>query len=282
MKNTRAIIIGAISIVSVALIIYFALFFGKADNKVIQVTTQGQKTYTISFDTDTLHYKKGTNLMQGVTATGENGEDLTADVTVSCKPTTNILTKTLTYSVNKTGYAITTTERKLVIDESYSGPKITIGDGTIEVPIDKVNSLSSIVSKSGVIKTDDGFGGRCAITAEILVMDDIDLGDYVANVTAENMLGDTTSVKISVTVVDAEQSIIKLNASSITLNVGEEFNPQSYIKSVNSKEYGDLTSAVVCDSDVDTSKAGVYRAEYRIHGIEEYRNEKTVLYVTVK
>lgn len=282
MKNTRAIIIGAISILSVALIIYFAMFFGKADNNSVQITTQGQKEYTISFATDTLHYTKGTNLMQGVSAISEDGEDLTADVTVSCKPTSNILTKTLTYSVNKSGYAIKSFERKLIIDGSYNGPSITVGDGNIEVPLDKVNSLSSIINRSGIIKTDDGFGGKCSITAEILVMDEVELGDYVALITAENMLGDTTSVKISVTVVDAEQSIIKLNTSSITLNVGDKFEPQDYIKSAISKEYGDVSQMVMCDTDIDTSKAGIYRAEYTIHGIKELQNEKAVLYVTVK
>lgn len=281
MKNIRMIILAIVSILCVGALVYFIGFFGDAKNEDSSIVSQKLSSYEIVFDTDTLEYDKNTDLMNGVSAMGENGEDLTQYVTVSCKPTKNISIKELTYSINKAGYDINNFTRKLVVNGAYEGPSIAIEDGNIKIALNEINQLSSIVSRSGAIDSDDGFGRKCAITATFNG-DVMGVGEYVATVTAENILGDTKSAKIGVTVVESNSSIIKLSASSITLNIGDTFVPQDYVVEAESKEYGDIKAGVVCDSDVDTTKAGHYTATYIIKGVPELENEKATLYVTVK
>lgn len=281
MSKITKLILPTIAIICVAILIYFIFFFNGASYYDDELTTESKTSYTITFDTDELSYKNGINYMQGVTATGDNGEDLAEFVTVSCKPTKDISIKELTYSINKNGYEIKSFTRRLVLNESYKGPSISINNGDFKISIDKVTYLTSELQKSEIISTDDGFGNSCGITANFNT-EVTEVGDYVATVTAENSFGDTASTKISVTVTEAESSIIKLKASSITLNVGDKFDANDYVKSAVSDQYGDLTSAVICTTSIDTSKAGIYTVEYRIQGIAEFENEVAYLHITVK
>lgn len=281
MKYTKQILTAIVCVICIGVIVYFIFFFGDAKNENATVTTIHSNTYTISFDTDTIEYQSGTNLMAGVSATGENGEDLTSDVTVSSKPTKNILVKELTYSINKSGYDIIPFTRTLTLPSDYKGPSIDVEQGEIKVPIDQITSLSAIINQSDKIKSDDGFGSRCAMTAEFTT-DVTDIGDYVIEITAQNTLGDTKKTKMSVTVVEAESSIIKLTAASVAINVGDKFEPEQYVKSANHKELGDVRSAIVITNTVDTTKAGRYTVTYSFGDIEELKNEKAVLIVTVQ
>lgn len=281
MKYTRPIVLCVISAVCIGLIVYFAMFFGSAKNENATVTTQAKLKYTITFDSDTIEYEKNSDLMQGVTAKGENGEDLTNDVTISSKPTKNIRKKELTYSINKSGYEITPFTRTLLLPNDYNGPKIELGDEDIEVPIDQIASLTMAINQTGIIKTDDGFGNACGITAKI--SDDVtEPGDYIAKITVQNAFGDTASKKVTITVTEAKSSIIKLTASTITIKKGAKFDATEYIKSAQHEKLGDVTGAIVINSDVDTSKPGRYTVTYSFGNIEELKNEHATLYVTIE
>lgn len=281
MNKITRFIIPTIAIICIAILGYFIFFFNGANIPEAELTTSPKMSYSIIFDSDELIYTKGINFMQGVTATGDNGEDLTKDVTVSCKPTKDISKKELTYSINKNGYEIKAFTRTLILDKSYNGPSISIGDGEFKIPIDKISYLTTEIQKSGIISTNNGFGEACGITASFNT-EVTEIGDYVATVIAENSFGDTASTKLSVTVTEAESSIIKLNASAITLNIGDKFNPNEYVKSAISNDYGDLTNSVICTTEIDTSRAGIQTAEYHIQGIPELKNEVAYLQITIK
>lgn len=280
MEKAKKLIIPFVAILCVVALVYLIFFFGKTNLPSSELTTSTLKEYTISFDTKELKYKNGIDFMQGVTAFDDNGNDLTEYVTVSCKPTDDTFKKTLTYSINKAGYKIDAFERTLLVDSSYKGPSIEIVEPSIEVPIDQIKSLTAIIYSSNAIKTDDGFGGDCGITA-IIDETDISLGDYVATITAQNLFGDTATTKITVTVVNPETSIIKLSASSVTIAKGDSFNPMDYVVSANDDTYGDVKAGVVASQDFDTNKIGTYTIEYKIQGIEELKDEVAYLYVTV-
>lgn len=280
MRNFSKILTAVIAALCVAVLVYLIFFFEGSPQYNGEITTAAQKEYTISFDSDELIYNKGTDFMQGVKATDEDGKDLTDSVTVSCKPTGNIRKKALTYSINKAGYKILTFERVLIVDGNYTGPSITYNGAEFEIPVDKIANLSSEIAKSGIVDTDDGFGGKCSVSAHFN-SENITVGDYSVTVTAQNIFGDSASVKISVTVTEASSSIIKLKASSLSINRGDSFNPMDYVDSAVYKGYGDLSSQVTAENTVDTQTAGVYTVEYRIKGIKELENEKAYLYVTV-
>ena len=281
MKYAGKIITAVMGLLCIAVLVYLIFFFGNGSKPEETVVTENQKSYTISFENSELEYKKGTDFMQGVTATDENGIDLTGDVTVSCKPTKNIQRKILTYSINKPGYKIQSFERTLVIAEKYSGPSVTVESTAFEIPIDRLNSLSAEAAKSGIIDTDDGFGRECSVTVQIN-SSDIAVGDYTATVTAQNLFGDTADAKMIVTVTDAESSVIKLTASSLSIAKGDSFEPMDYVKKSEYAGLGDISADVVATGDVDTSKPGVYTVEYKVKGIEELKNETAYIYVTVK
>lgn len=76
--------------------------------------------------------------------------------------------------------------------------------------------------------------------------------------------------------------VIQLYASKITLKVNDEFDPYEYVKSANSEEYGDVLSKVKCVTVLNTAKAGDYKIEYKIDGIDELKDEVAILNVTVK
>lgn len=280
MEKAKKFLTPIIAVICVAAIIYLLFFFGKNVAPTSELTTNALKEYTISFSTSQLEYSKNIDFMDGVTAKGDNGEDLTSFVTVSCKPTKDISKKELTYSINKAGYKIATFRRDLVLASSYTGPSIKINESSIEVPLDQAKNLSAIVSASDIITTDDGFGSPCAITAFIKNQEALAIGDYVATVTAQNVFGDTASAKITVTITSPESSIIKLSASSITIKKGDKIEPTDYVVSAIDESYGDLTPYVTA-TNIDTSKAGIYTIEYKIEGIKELENQIAYLYVTV-
>lgn len=280
MKNLSKIITIAVAVLCIGILVYLIFFFNGTPEYSSEITTTEQKEYTISFEGEELLYSSGVDFMQGVKATDSDGNDLTDSVTVSCKPTNDIKKKVLTYSVNKSGYKIMNFERTLVIEGKYKGPSISYDGSEFEIPIDKIGNLSSEIAKSGIIETDDGFGGKCSVSAAISSQS-ITVGDYAAKVTAQNIFGDIATVKIAVTVTDASTSIIKLKASSVSINRGDSFDPMEYVSSAVYGNYGDVLSHIVADNTVDTKTAGVYTVEYRIKNIAELKDEKAYLYVTV-
>lgn len=276
----RKIILPIIAILCVGAIALLVHFASNSFDNEKEFSTSALKQYTISFDENELIYTQGVNFMQGVTAVDENGCDLIKDVTVSIKPTNNIKKKELSYSINKVGYEIKSFSRDLIVRGEYDGPLIKIVNGQVEVPIDQLKSLSAIVNSIDILETDDGFGSPCSVSARINE-DEIELGDYVAIVTAENLLGDVATAKLTVTVTEAEGSKIKLSARSITVNAGEKVNPADYIVSCVDEEYGDLTPYIVYN-EINTSKSGRYTITYKIKGITELKDEHASLTVIVK
>lgn len=279
-NKVSKIISVVVAVICVAVLIYLIFFFGDNQKPQEDVVTLSQKQYTISFDADELEYTNETDFMNGVTAQDENGVDLTKYVTVSCKPTKDMRKKKLTYSINRAGYEIESFERILVVSGEYNGPSITYNGTAFEIPIDRLGSISSEIAQSGIVDTDDGFGGKCSLTA-VFNNEITEIGDYAVTVTAQNIFGDTASVKVAVSVVEPASSIIKLKASSVSINRGDSFNALDYIISAYDEDLGDVKGNVICDNAIDVNTSGVYTIEYRINGIRELENEKAFLYVTV-
>lgn len=281
MIKFKKFLIPFIAVLCIGIIVFLVLFSNDMLEKSEQFTTEALKSYSITFDSDELVCNGSINFMQGVTATDENGVDLTEYVTVSCTPTKEMNKKVLTYSINKAGYRIDSFERKLLLDFDYNGPSIKIVENSVEVPIDQVNNLTLLVEQANIIATDDGFGNSCGIAVQ-LETSQVELGDYIATVTASNIFGDSVSAKLNITITQAEHSIIKLSASSVTLNVGDSFDASAYVVSANDSDLGNLIGNVVYNSDVDTSKPGTYTVEYFVKGVMEHENDKAYLTVTVK
>lgn len=279
MKNSVKIISIIVSALCVGVLVYLIFFFGDANAPQESITTQKLTDYEITFETPELEYDESVDFLDGAKAIDENGVDLTKDITVSCKPTKNISRKTLTYSLNKAGYQFKTFERTLIIKGNYTGPSIKPTGEAIKIPINKLENATQIVASSHSITTDDGFSNACSISVSLPQIEEI--GDYVATVEATNIFGDTAECKITVSIIEAENTTIRLSASSISISIGDKFDASEYILSASNDEYSDLTPYIAIDSDVDTSKSGVYTVKYSIQGIPELKDETAYLYVTV-
>lgn len=279
MNKTIKIITLVTAAICVAVLVYLIFFFGNGNMPENELTTAHLIDYEITLDSNELEYYSGCDFLQGVSAKDENGVDLTEYITVSCKPTSNLHKKLLTYSINKSGYKIKSYERTLAVPKSYTGPSIKANGQTLEIPLNKLDSISAYASYQELISTDDGFGGSCSFSISMPAVEQV--GDYAATVTATNILGDTASCKLTVSVTQADGSVIKLSASSISISVGDKFAPEDYIVSCTHEEYGDLRPYISIESNVNTSVSGVYTVEYSIKGIQELQDEKAYLYVTV-
>lgn len=87
--------------------------------------------------------------------------------------------------------------------------------------------------------------------------------DYHLTYSATNGVKKTTK-QLSVKVVDTTKPFLELTQNEITINKGEIFQPQNYIKSVQDN-YDSLTvDDVTINNNVDINKAGDYEVDYSL------------------
>lgn len=87
--------------------------------------------------------------------------------------------------------------------------------------------------------------------------------DYHLTYSATNGIKKTTK-QLTVKVVDTTKPYLELTQNEITVNKGESFQPQNYIKSVKDN-YDSLTvDDVTVNNDVDINKAGDYEVDYSL------------------
>lgn len=167
----------------------------------IQAKAEGEKSYTITFEKADLKYNsRCTDIMKGVKAQGDGGEDLTKWIRAEIKPTDDIRLKRICYRINKKSYEKKYFERRMILCDSYNGPVLKIKKDTVEISLKKIDTLCEKLLKTQAVTVEDGFGNRsCKLTASFGEKK-VEKGVYTVTVTAENHLGDTVSKKIKVIV----------------------------------------------------------------------------------
>ena len=98
----------------------------------------------------------------------------------------------------------------------------------------------------------------------------------------ENQVHDTYELELTVQVEDYSGVVLTLTHHRITLNVGDDFDPYSYIGYAHDAEGIDLTDNVTVDSGVDTDAAGDYEVWYWVQDNEGTYSPTKKLYVTVE
>lgn len=107
-------------------------------------------------------------------------------------------------------------------------------------------------------------------------------GDNTVTAQVTNSRGDTVTLK-SVVIIKPENNlspVISLSKNIEYLKVGEKFQPEKYVKSVEDSE-GEgisLSNVKVRSSSVNTKKAGCYSVEYKVTDGEE---NEGIAYLTV-
>ena len=106
-------------------------------------------------------------------------------------------------------------------------------------------------------------------------------GEYTVSVSLINSFGDTATYDLPVHIITkAYKGLeIRLNENLIYMKSGTKFDPEDFVKEVELSQTGDLMPredwGIIIESNVNTSKAGVYEVVYRI------KKEKDAVYGSV-
>ncbi len=88
------------------------------------------------------------------------------------------------------------------------------------------------------------------------------IGSYDIDIVATDSSGNASEKELKVNVKDISGPQLTLTKKSVTIKVGQSFNPKSYLKSSIDNYDGDITNQVTISGSVNTKKAGTYTLTY--------------------
>ncbi|WP_099221250.1 immunoglobulin-like domain-containing protein [Listeria costaricensis] len=214
----------------------------------------------------TIHVEQNPDLRANVTATDEEDGDLTNQIVITGSVDNQTVgVYPITYSVTDSqGGTATITVNVTVINDP---PAIFATDQTIHVG-DKVDVLKNVTATD----TEDGdLTNQITYTGTV---DNTKPGDYPITYSVADAQGQTTTKNVTIHVIN--DSPVINNPSSVTLHVGDTFNPLDY---ATAKDYedGNLTDKLVVENNtVDTALAGDYTVTYSVTDSVGAKTESTM------
>ena len=198
------------------------------------------------------------DLMKGLTATDEVDGDITDKIVVGS--TSRFIEKgvcDITYTVfDSSNNSASLTRRVKFLD--YQSPVFEL-NAPMVFEENEVSSLTVLDRISAYDMLDKEIKNDILQTNSNIIYST--QGDYEISVEVTNSKGDTSTLSIPVHVLP-EGSVnchIELSDYLVYLNVGDAFDPASYVSKVSDDLGNSLdASALNISSNVDTSKAGVY------------------------
>lgn len=257
--------LAVISIITVVILICFAdnLFAVDSSGNVIKNT--GNSVY-ISFETDPL-ILDGTdiNLMDGVTATDSQGNDVIGLVNASVVNDNE--DKAIMYSVNDSDYELETTKRGLQLT-NYKGPSIAIKKTTYTCDINEINSYIKSLIEAKSIVAKDGYGND--ISSSVYVDPYVQIkkpGKQNIELTVKNIFSDVAKRNISITITGSlNETKVTLSTETTTVKKGTMLDPARYIVNAVDEDGKDIKDQIVFDNQVDVNTPGRYNIYYYISG----------------
>lgn len=199
-------------------------------------------------------------LLVGITATDRQDGDLTSSVTVSG------ISKLISENTAKVSYIVFDSDRRIgtytryVKYTDYSRPRFELKN-----PL--AFSTSDDITLSGRLYAYDVIDGDISDSVKVSARDLTvsEGGVYSITVQVSNSLGDTSSVKLPLTVISNPSAVptVRLSTYLVFLEKGQSFDPMSFVSGVTevSGSYGN-TEAVTCSGSVDTNEEGTYNVTY--------------------
>lgn len=241
-----------------------------------------EETVTLTFEPEVLSYdgRGRLNLLEGVTAVSSDGEDLTGQVQAVLTPKGSGGLRKVRYSVFSPDGTETTKTRNLQL-EGYTGPEIEVED-PLALSAEDLTDLAAVLKNDGRLAADDGFS-QDASDQVSWVRSRISRGSYTITFTLRNRFSDeavcTVRASISGEVSDIELELLE---NSVTVSVGEAFDPLRYVASAYDPEQGELLSGVQVESMVDVSRPGSYLVTYTLRSADQTQEARQVLQVRVQ
>lgn len=283
MKKSLKIIIGVL-IVLASLNLVYIFFLSDNDSYISSNNKQkdnpNSSKASITFSEEEMYYDGNgdLNLMEGVIAIDHDGSDASEKVFIEIKTDKNIKEKILRYSLVDCNGNKVYRERRLYL-KNYYGPKIDVRAITLNSQED-LKILMDILIEEEAIFGDNGYGED--ITASIDYDYTIEDGyTYRVTFTLTNEFNDTYSCSEDFEVLSQDPTLT-LKESTVTLAVGESFNPWDYISSTWDPVDGDIKSNVRIEGEVDTKTPGEYYISYYGENSNGERSVTRILNVVVK
>lgn len=218
------------------------------------------------------------DLLNGVTAYDEKDGDLTDRVIVeSVSRFTKQGVSKVTYAVCDSDNHVTSRSVTLRYTD-YIPPRITMSRSLCY-------GLNDIVNVSAVINAVDVFDGSLKKEIQLSSPDYLNntLGVFTINVAVSNSKGDFVEYDMPIYVegVEANAPSIVLEQYLVYIRKGETLDPLQYVKSVTDAYKEDVSRTLVIESQLDSSKPGLYTIHYYAED-KIMRRAHTVLTVIVE
>ena len=228
-------------------------------------------------------YKKE-DLLKGLTAYDEEDGYLTDKILIGgFSNFSERGVSSLDYAVYDKDGNIATFNRKVVFSD-YAPPRITLSDPLVyKLSGTAYDNLSS--NLKGWDKL-DGDISKHILTSSTNLNFSVS-GKYTVSVNLKNSFGDEVNMDLPVHVLDPSQSgyIIELNEPLIYVEKGAAINPATYIATVKSEHTNEIVPVdkykLTINSDVDTSKDGIYEIQFSAVSSEGSQRGETWMIVVV-
>lgn len=270
-------LIGVISLL--ALVIILILSYQMTMNYEDENNQNSSENIKIIFDDDLVYDGTGElDLLDGVSAQGEDGTDLTSRLNAKIVLAGN--GKEIRYSVSNDNGQIVYKARNLVL-KNYQGPEIIANDH-LNFDVKDLSNLVTVLNERGELKGLDGFGKD--ITNQITYQrEKVSDGIYRLTFTLNNIYLDSTSLTVKANISGAiSDPILELYRSSIELDVGSVFYPEDYIKIANDENGNSIKDQVKISSLPNTMQSGVYNVLYQLTSKDNNVIVTKKLEVTIK
>lgn len=270
-------LIGVISLL--ALVIILILSYQMTMNYKDDNNQNSSENIKIIFDDDLVYDGTGElDLLDGVSAQGEDGTDLTSRLNAKIVLAGN--DKEIRYSVSNDNGQIVYKARNLVL-KNYQGPEIIANDH-LNFDVKDLNNLVTVLNERDELKGLDGFGKD--ITNQITYQrEKVSDGIYRLTFTLNNIYLDSTSLTVKANISGAiSDPILELYRSSIELDVGSVFYPEDYIKIANDENGNSIKDRVEISSLPNTMQPGVYNVLYQLTSNDNNVIVTKKLEVTIK
>lgn len=255
------------------------------------VTGRGQKGSgnipVISCDVDELQIPcqyEETELLQGLTAYDVEDGYITDQILVGeFSDFTERGVASLEYAVYDADGNMTTYNRKVVFSD-YTPPRIMISSPWVFKPANNSYDVPSLELTAADL-LDGDISRRLLITSED--MDFYEPGRYTASVSLKNSFGDEVKMDLPVHILERGLGgiTIELTEPMIYVDQGAAVNPGDYIAAIRneytSETIPDTGYKLTINSNVDTSKDGIYEIQYYAVSPDQVQRGETWLTVVV-
>lgn len=206
------------------------------------------------------------DLMQGVLATDEDGNDRTSDARAVLQNTEQLNQKMIYYSLN--GYSEKLTDQgRMLLLENYTGPTIQV-DSEVQLTVTQLGNLPGVLAERKQLEADNGYGKE--ITGQVSwYREKTAEGEYSIFFTVSNEFGDVATAQCRAYIDGVKDDIVlTLRQEQISISQNEPFVPLDWVLEAEDANGENLIDGVEVEGTVNSSVPGNYTITYRLTSLD--------------